>query len=95
VLIQRVHVLQLSFDKFQADEQGWVDTIKSVNSGGTVRINTMDWLGQSQYAPQTVFWPSLSSAISEVFKLALMFVFSGKHLDNWLLVSLSLRIFSL
>ncbi|KAM0834061.1 hypothetical protein ACQ4PT_063874 [Festuca glaucescens] len=57
---------ELSFDKFQADEQGWVDTIKSVNSGGTVRINTMDWLGQSQYAPQTVFWPSLSSAISEV-----------------------------
>jgi hypothetical protein len=72
VLIQRVHVLQLSFDKFQADEQGWVDTIKSVNSGGTVRINTMDWLGQSQYAPQTVFWPSLSSAISEVFKFAFM-----------------------
>ncbi|XP_047074627.1 phospholipase D Z-like [Lolium rigidum] len=57
---------ELSFDKFQADEQGWVDTIKSVNSGGMVRINTMDWLGQSQYAPQTVFWPSLSSAISEV-----------------------------
>ncbi|XP_051204116.1 uncharacterized protein [Lolium perenne] len=57
---------ELSFDKFQADEQGWVDTIKSVNSEGMVRINTMDWLGQSQYAPQTVFWPSLSSAISEV-----------------------------
>lgn len=57
---------ELSFDKFQADEQGWVDTIKSVKSGGMVRINTMDWLGQSQYATQTVFWPSLSSAISEV-----------------------------
>lgn len=57
---------ELSFDKFQADEQGWVDTIKSVNSGGMVRISTMDWLGQSQYASQTVFWPSLSSAISEV-----------------------------
>ncbi|VAI92934.1 unnamed protein product [Triticum turgidum subsp. durum] len=26
-----------------------------------VRISTMDWLGQSQYASQTVFWPSLSS----------------------------------
>lgn len=57
---------ELSFDKFQADEQGWVDTIKSVNSGGIVRINTMDWLGQSQYATQTVFWPSLSTAISEI-----------------------------
>uniref|UniRef100_A0A453T4R4 Uncharacterized protein n=1 Tax=Aegilops tauschii subsp. strangulata TaxID=200361 RepID=A0A453T4R4_AEGTS len=56
---------ELSFDKFQADEQGWVDTIKSVNSGGMVRISTMDWLGQSQYASETVFWPSLSSAISE------------------------------
>jgi hypothetical protein len=66
MFIQLDLVLQLSFDKFQADEQGWVDTIKSVNSGGMVRINTMDWLGQSQYAPQTVFWSSLSSAISEV-----------------------------
>lgn len=26
----------------------------------------MDWLGQSQYAQQTVYWSSLSSAISEV-----------------------------
>jgi phospholipase D3/4 len=57
---------ELSFDKFQADEQGWLDTIKSVKFGGVVRISTMDWLGQSQYATQTVFWPSLSSAISEV-----------------------------
>ncbi|OEL27793.1 Phospholipase D Z [Dichanthelium oligosanthes] len=56
----------VTFDKFQADEQGWVDTIKSVKIGGIVRMNTMDWLGQSQYATQTVYWSSLSSAISEV-----------------------------
>ena len=75
--------LQLSFDKFQADEQGWVDTIKSVNSGGMVRINTMDWLGQSQYAPQTMFWPSLSSAISEVYMLGLNIKFCWQHLGSW------------
>ncbi|KAF6155092.1 hypothetical protein GIB67_035839 [Kingdonia uniflora] len=57
---------ELSFGKFQADEQAWVDTIKSVGDGGIVRINTMDWLGQSQYMKQTVYWASLSSAISEV-----------------------------
>ncbi|XP_031374882.1 phospholipase D Z-like isoform X2 [Punica granatum] len=57
---------ELSFGKFQADEQAWIDTIKSVSSGGIVRISTMDWLGQSQYAKQTVYWASLSSAISEV-----------------------------
>ncbi|TVU08336.1 hypothetical protein EJB05_41737 [Eragrostis curvula] len=57
---------EVSFGKFQTDEQGWVDTIKSVRVGGIVRISTMDWLGQSQYATPTVFWPSLSSAISEV-----------------------------
>ncbi|KAK3134224.1 hypothetical protein QOZ80_6AG0546560 [Eleusine coracana subsp. coracana] len=57
---------EVSFGKFQTDEQGWVDTIKSVKVGGIVRMSTMDWLGQSQYSTQTVFWPSLSSAISEV-----------------------------
>nr|CAB3468576.1 unnamed protein product [Digitaria exilis] len=57
---------EVTFDKFQADEQGWVDTIKSVKVGGIVRMNTMDWLGQSQYATETVYWPALSSAISEV-----------------------------
>ncbi|KAK1268936.1 hypothetical protein QJS04_geneDACA013686 [Acorus gramineus] len=57
---------ELSFGKFQADEQGWVDTIKSVQYGGTIRISSMDWLGQSQYLKQTVYWASLSSAISEV-----------------------------
>ncbi|XP_042509614.1 phospholipase D Z-like [Macadamia integrifolia] len=57
---------ELSFGKYQADEQAWVDTIKSVGTGETVRINTMDWLGQSQYLKQTVYWDSLSSAISEV-----------------------------
>lgn len=58
--------LQLSFGRYQADEQAWVETIKSVGIGGTVRISTMDWLGQSQYLKQTVYWASLSSAISEV-----------------------------
>ncbi|KAK2977838.1 hypothetical protein RJ640_012084 [Escallonia rubra] len=57
---------ELSFGKYLADEQAWVDTIKSVGFGETVRINTMDWLGQSQYTTQTVYWSSLSSAISEV-----------------------------
>ncbi|KAI4379864.1 hypothetical protein MLD38_006107 [Melastoma candidum] len=57
---------ELTFGKYMTDEQAWIDTIKSVGNGGTVRINTMDWLGQSQYAKQTVYWPSLSSAISEV-----------------------------
>ena len=58
--------LQLSFGKYQADEQAWIDTIKSVGMNEIVRINTMDWLGQSQYTDQTVYWSSLSSAISEV-----------------------------
>ncbi|XP_073126840.1 uncharacterized protein [Henckelia pumila] len=57
---------ELLFHKYQTDEQAWVDTIKSVGNGGTVRISTMDWLGQSQYLAQTVYWSSLSSAISEV-----------------------------
>ncbi|GAB2231067.1 hypothetical protein Droror1_Dr00027354 [Drosera rotundifolia] len=57
---------ELSFGKFQADEQGWLDTVKSVGTGATVRINTMDWLGQSSYAKQTVFWSSFASTISEV-----------------------------
>ncbi|KAL3650920.1 hypothetical protein CASFOL_007323 [Castilleja foliolosa] len=48
------------------DEQGWVDTIKSVGNGAMVRISTMDWLGQSQFLSETVYWSSLSSAISEV-----------------------------
>lgn len=54
------------FGKYQTDEQAWVDTIKSVGKGGTVRINSMDWLGQSGYIKETVYWPTLSSAISEV-----------------------------
>ncbi|KDP33512.1 hypothetical protein JCGZ_07083 [Jatropha curcas] len=57
---------ELSFGKYQTDEQGWIDTIKSVGSGSTVRINTMDWLGQSQFTKEKVYWSSLSSAISEV-----------------------------
>ncbi|XVE71265.1 hypothetical protein DITRI_Ditri10aG0137100 [Diplodiscus trichospermus] len=57
---------ELSFGRFQPDEQGWLDTIKSVGVGGTVRISTMDWLGQSQYTKQTVYWSSLSTAVSEV-----------------------------
>lgn len=57
---------ELSFGKCQTDEQAWIDTIKSVGHGSTVRISTMDWLGQSQYTKGTVYWPSLSSALSEV-----------------------------
>ncbi|KAG0493256.1 hypothetical protein HPP92_004250 [Vanilla planifolia] len=57
---------ELLFDEFQADEQAWLETIKSVRYGGIVRVNTMDWLGQSKYTKQTVYWSSLSSAISEV-----------------------------
>ncbi|GAB4854654.1 hypothetical protein Ancab_023236 [Ancistrocladus abbreviatus] len=57
---------ELSFGKFQADEQAWLETITSVGTGAVVRINTMDWLGQSSYTKETVFWSSLSSAISEV-----------------------------
>ncbi|KAG6479303.1 hypothetical protein ZIOFF_062766 [Zingiber officinale] len=71
----------LSFQRFQADEQGWVDTIKSVRFGGVVRISTMDWLGQSQYLRQTVFWPSLSSAVSELLKQV---IFSKHALVNML-----------
>lgn len=61
--------MQISSHKYQTDEQGWVDTILSVKANGTVRINTMDWLGQSSYAQSTVFWPVLSDAIAKVRKL--------------------------
>ncbi|KAF3780929.1 Phospholipase D Z [Nymphaea thermarum] len=57
---------ELSFGKFQSDEQAWSDTIKSAHYEGTVRISTMDWLGQSQYVKQPIYWSSLASAISEV-----------------------------
>lgn len=57
---------ELSFGSYQSDEQAWIDAIKSVGTKDTVRINTMDWLGQSQFTDQTIFWSSLSSAISEV-----------------------------
>ncbi|KAG8375436.1 hypothetical protein BUALT_Bualt10G0099800 [Buddleja alternifolia] len=57
---------ELLFRKYQTDEQAWMDTIKSVGNGATVRIRTMDWLGQSQYTSQTLYWSSLSSTISEV-----------------------------
>lgn len=58
--------MQLLFGKYMADEQAWLDTIKSVGYRGTVRINTMDWLGQSQFMNEPVYWSSLSSAISSV-----------------------------
>ncbi|KAM3711287.1 hypothetical protein ACJW31_01G097100 [Castanea mollissima] len=70
---------KLLFGTYQADEQAWVDTIKSVEKGSIVRINTMDWLGQSEYMTPTVYWSSISSAISEV-------VFS-KHATVKLLVA--------
>ncbi|XP_076955352.1 uncharacterized protein LOC143630151 [Bidens hawaiensis] len=57
---------EISFGKYQTDEQAWIETIKSVTDGETVRISTMDWLGQSEYSTQTVYWSSLSTAISEV-----------------------------
>ena len=66
------------FGKHQSDEQGWIDTIKSVVEGGTVRINTMDWLGQSQYTNPTVYWSSLSSAVSQVLNLFLMILYSSE-----------------
>ncbi|XP_022136348.1 phospholipase D Y-like [Momordica charantia] len=57
---------ELLFGRYQSDEQAWSDTIKSVGNGATVRISTMDWLGQSQFTTPAVYWSSLSSAISEV-----------------------------
>lgn len=57
---------ELLFGTNQADLQAWVDAIKSVKFGGTVRMSTMDWLGQSEYTTPTIYWSSLSSAISEV-----------------------------
>ncbi|KAG6508156.1 hypothetical protein ZIOFF_033526 [Zingiber officinale] len=74
-----MYPMQLSFQRFQADEQGWVDTIKSVRFGGAVRISTMDWLGQSQYLRQTVFWPSLSSAVSEIATACALTAFKLRH----------------
>ncbi|CAK9185259.1 unnamed protein product, partial [Ilex paraguariensis] len=70
---------ELSFGKYLTDEQAWVDTIKSVGIGASVRISTMDWLGQSQYTNQTVYWSTLSSAVSEV-------IFS-KHAEVKILVA--------
>ncbi|CAK9317537.1 unnamed protein product [Citrullus colocynthis] len=57
---------ELLFGRYQSDEQAWSDTVKSVSSGETVRISTMDWLGQSEFTTPTIYWSSLSSAISEV-----------------------------
>ncbi|KAG6494461.1 hypothetical protein ZIOFF_049488 [Zingiber officinale] len=74
-----MYPMQLSFQRFQADEQGWVDTIKSMRFGGAVRISTMDWLGQSQYLRQTVFWPSLSSAVSEIATACALTAFKLRH----------------
>lgn len=82
-----VHKLQLLFGKYYTDEQAWVDTIKSVRNGGTVRINTMDWLGQSGYTKETVYWPSLSSAISEVTcasSIFCMLIFDVQHINIYL-----------
>ncbi|KAH8952944.1 hypothetical protein BDL97_09G111500, partial [Sphagnum fallax] len=57
---------EIEYHDYQTDEQGWVDTILSVPVNGTVRINTMDWLGQSEYTNTIIFWPALSSAIAKV-----------------------------
>ncbi|CAM6105639.1 unnamed protein product [Calypogeia fissa] len=56
---------ELLFSNYQSDEQGWVETILSVPVNGTVRMNTMDWLGQSQFGAPT-FWTALSTAIGKV-----------------------------
>lgn len=72
---------QLLFGSYQADEQAWVETIKSVGKGGTVRISTMDWLDQSQYTKQTVYWSTLSSAVSEVTSIVIAISIFLKH-DN-------------
>ncbi|GJY07473.1 phospholipase D Z-like protein [Tanacetum coccineum] len=77
----------LLFKKYQADEQAWVETIKSVTDGETVRISTMDWLGQSEYASQTVYWSSLSTAISEVVfskhaKVKILVAYWAHFIDN-------------
>ena len=58
--------MQVSFQDHQTDEQGWVGTILSATLNGTVRISTMDWLGQSQYADATIYWSAISTAISKV-----------------------------
>ncbi|XP_071720797.1 uncharacterized protein [Rutidosis leptorrhynchoides] len=78
---------ELLFGKYQADEQAWVDTIKSVTDGETVRISTMDWLGQSEYASQTVYWSALSTAISEVIfsrhaKVKLLVAYWAHFIEN-------------
>ncbi|WRX31944.1 Phospholipase D-like domain - like 1 [Theobroma cacao] len=78
---------QLSFGRFQPDEQAWLDTIKSVGDGGTVRISTMDWLGQSQYTERTVYWSSLSTAVSEVVfskhaKVKILVAYWAHFIDN-------------
>ncbi|RZC53930.1 hypothetical protein C5167_012793 [Papaver somniferum] len=78
---------ELLFGKFQSDEQAWLGTIKSVGSRGTLRISTMDWLGQSQYTSEAVFWSSLSSAISEVVfskhaKVKILVAYWGHFINN-------------
>ncbi|KAL3500317.1 hypothetical protein ACH5RR_039410 [Cinchona calisaya] len=78
---------ELSFGKYQTDEQAWVETIKSVGKGSTIRISTMDWLGQSQYATDTVYWASLSSAVSEVVfskhaKVKILVAFWAHFINN-------------
>ncbi|GMN35277.1 hypothetical protein TIFTF001_005196 [Ficus carica] len=78
---------ELSFGRYQTDEQGWLDTIRSVGSKATLRISTMDWLGQSEFPKQTVYWSSLSSAISEVVfgkhaKVKILVAYWSHSIDN-------------
>ncbi|KAJ3679182.1 hypothetical protein LUZ60_017193 [Juncus effusus] len=78
---------ELLFGNFHSDEQAWVDTIKSVKIGGKIRINTMDWLGQSEYSNPMIYFPSLSSAITEVVfaknaTVQLLVAFWAHQLDN-------------
>ncbi|KAL5200122.1 hypothetical protein ABZP36_021325 [Zizania latifolia] len=46
---QLVYVSQLSFDKFQADEQGWVDIIKSVKPGLQTGNTGLSWFVDAKW----------------------------------------------
>ncbi|KAG6503152.1 hypothetical protein ZIOFF_035463 [Zingiber officinale] len=76
-IVERIELLDLGVDQsfnVPTISSGWL-------AGSGWGISTMDWLGQSQYLRQTVFWPSLSSAVSELLKQV---IFSKHALVNML-----------
>ncbi|KAG6492874.1 hypothetical protein ZIOFF_047842 [Zingiber officinale] len=76
-IVERIELLDLGVDQsfnVPTISSGWL-------AGSGWGISTMDWLGQSQYLRQTVFWPSLSSAVSELLKQV---IFSKHALLNML-----------